>query len=109
MLLLKLGGSWLLPPRDFPHHYESHPMDHDSISSGHAKKQDLTLMPIAIFAFLVRPAIPDNQCDSFQSRRTSQGKVAVEEVSLARGQMRVRLSLELKACLDRKLVRGQVE
>ena len=32
MLLLKLGGSWLLPPRDFPHSTESHPMDHDSNS-----------------------------------------------------------------------------
>jgi hypothetical protein len=30
-----LGGFWLLPPRDFPHIYESHPMDHDSNSSGH--------------------------------------------------------------------------
>jgi hypothetical protein len=35
MLLSKLGGSWLLPPRDFPHINESHPMDHDSVSSGH--------------------------------------------------------------------------
>jgi hypothetical protein len=28
---------WLLPPRDFSHHFlsESYPMDHDSISSGH--------------------------------------------------------------------------
>ena len=36
MLLPKLGGLWLLPPRDFPHLNESHPMDHDSNSSGHA-------------------------------------------------------------------------
>src|SRR5882724_10835563 len=35
MLLPKLGGSWLLPPRDFSHKNESHPMDHDSNSSGH--------------------------------------------------------------------------
>jgi len=39
MLLLKLGGSWLLPPRDFSLK-ESHPMDHDSNSSGHTKIQD---------------------------------------------------------------------
>jgi len=45
MLLPKLGGSWLLPPRDFPHLNESHPMDHDSDSSGHAKIQDLTPHP----------------------------------------------------------------
>ena len=45
MLLPKLGGFWLLPPRDFPHLSESHPMDHDSDSSGHAKIQDLTLCP----------------------------------------------------------------
>ena len=37
MLLPELGGSWLLPPRDFPHFNESHPMDHDSISSGHTE------------------------------------------------------------------------
>ena len=30
-----LAGLWLLPPRDFPQFTESHPMDHDSISSGH--------------------------------------------------------------------------
>ena len=35
MLLPKLGGSWLLPPRDFPHQSESRPTDHDSNSSGH--------------------------------------------------------------------------
>ena len=36
-LLPKLGGFWLLP-RDFPHLFlsGSHPMDHDSDSSGHA-------------------------------------------------------------------------
>jgi len=34
MLLPKLGGFWLLPPRDFPL-IEGHPMDHDSNSSGH--------------------------------------------------------------------------
>src|SRR5262245_29025349 len=39
MLLLKLGGLWLLPPWDFPHQNESHPMDHDSNSSGHTMKQ----------------------------------------------------------------------
>src|SRR5713226_3292983 len=39
MLLPKLGGFWLLPPRDFPHHYESHPMDHDSDSSGHTESE----------------------------------------------------------------------
>jgi hypothetical protein len=44
MLLPKLGGSWLLPPRDFSQTNESHPMDHDSISSGHTKRQDLTPM-----------------------------------------------------------------
>jgi len=38
MLLPKLGGFWLLPPRDFPHLNESHPMDHDSDSSGHTDK-----------------------------------------------------------------------
>ena len=43
MLLPKLGGSWLLPPRDFSHHSESHPTDHDSDSSGHTKSKDLTL------------------------------------------------------------------
>jgi len=37
MLLPKLGGLWLLPPRDFPHLNESHPMDHDSDSSGHTE------------------------------------------------------------------------
>jgi len=41
MLLPKLGGFWLLPPRDFPPK-ESHPMDHDSNSSGHTKDKDLT-------------------------------------------------------------------
>jgi hypothetical protein len=42
MLLSKLGGFWLLPPRDFPHHLhnESHPMDYDSVSSGHTKSKD---------------------------------------------------------------------
>lgn len=35
MLLPELGGPWLLPPRDFPQQLESHPMDHDSHSSGH--------------------------------------------------------------------------
>src|SRR5262245_38803792 len=35
MPLPGLGGSWLLPPRDFSHLNESHPMDHDSNSSGH--------------------------------------------------------------------------
>jgi hypothetical protein len=35
MLPPKLGGSWLLPPWDFPQTNESHPMDHDSNSSGH--------------------------------------------------------------------------
>jgi hypothetical protein len=35
MLLPKLGGFWLLPPRDFSQLNESHPMDHDSNSSGH--------------------------------------------------------------------------
>jgi len=39
MLLLKLGGSWLLPPRDFSHKNEIHPMDHDSNSSGHTNKK----------------------------------------------------------------------
>ena len=41
MLLPKLGGLWLLPPRDSPHrlHNESHPMDHDSISSGHTSSR----------------------------------------------------------------------
>ena len=41
MLLPKLGGFWLLPPRDSSHHFlsESHPMDHDSDSSGHANTQ----------------------------------------------------------------------
>jgi len=39
MLLPKLGGFWLLPPRDLPHLNESHPMDHDSNSSGHANTQ----------------------------------------------------------------------
>jgi len=29
-------GFWLLPPWDFSHLNESHPMDHDSDSSGHA-------------------------------------------------------------------------
>jgi hypothetical protein len=43
MLLPKLGGSWLLPPRDFSHTSENHPMDHDSNSSGHTKSKDLTL------------------------------------------------------------------
>src|SRR5262245_25726787 len=38
MLLPKLGGFWLLPPRDFPH-VRVTPMDHDSISSGHAKSK----------------------------------------------------------------------
>ena len=42
MLLPKLGGLWLFPPWDFPHQSESHPMDHDSISSGHTKIQVLT-------------------------------------------------------------------
>jgi hypothetical protein len=42
MLLPKLGGFWLLPPRDFPQPNESHPMDHDSNSSGHTRSQDLT-------------------------------------------------------------------
>jgi hypothetical protein len=42
MLLPKLGGFWLLPPWDFSHLNESHPMDHDSDSSGHAKSKDLT-------------------------------------------------------------------
>jgi hypothetical protein len=42
MLLPKLGGSWLLPPWDFPQLYESHPMDHDSVSSGHANGKDAT-------------------------------------------------------------------
>jgi hypothetical protein len=41
MLLTRVGGFWLLPPQDFPHHLhnESHPMDHDSVSSGHTKMQ----------------------------------------------------------------------
>ncbi len=33
---------WLLPPRDFPHNSESHPMDHDSYSSGHTYLASLT-------------------------------------------------------------------
>ncbi len=49
MLLPKLGGFWLLPPRDFPHLSESHPMDHDSNSSGHtdikARPHDSDLTP----------------------------------------------------------------
>jgi len=51
MLLPKLGGSWLLPPRDFPHFCESHPMDHDSNSSGHTKGKDAT--PIKPLPFLL--------------------------------------------------------
>jgi hypothetical protein len=39
MLLPKLGGLWLFPPWDFPHQNESHPMDHDSNSSGHTNIQ----------------------------------------------------------------------
>ena len=46
MLLPKLGGLWLLPPRDFFHLNESHPMDHDSNSSGHATYAGLTLMTL---------------------------------------------------------------
>src|SRR3989304_5825052 len=42
MLLPKLGGLWLFPPRDFPHLNESHPMDHDSVSSGHTNIASLT-------------------------------------------------------------------
>src|SRR5882724_11923620 len=49
LLLLKLGGSWLLPPGDFPPSTESHPMDHDSDSSGHATYSSLTnYFPIRI-------------------------------------------------------------
>ena len=44
MLLSELGGSWLLPPWDFPHFREHHPMDHDSNSSGHTTKRDPTLL-----------------------------------------------------------------
>jgi hypothetical protein len=51
MLLPKLGGSWLLPPRDFPHLNEFHPMDHDSVSSGHANNKDLTLIILLIILF----------------------------------------------------------
>jgi len=47
MLLPKLGGFWLLPPRDFPHLNESHPMDHDSDSSGHANKLKPDASPVS--------------------------------------------------------------
>jgi len=40
-----LDGSRLLPPRDFSHLDESHPMDHDSDSSGHATYASLTRLP----------------------------------------------------------------
>ena len=43
MLLPKLGGFWLLPPRDFSHTSESHPMDHDSVSSGQDKRSSLNI------------------------------------------------------------------
>ena len=49
MLLPKLGGFWPLPSRDFSHTSESHPMDHDSISSGHTKTQNLTLVTVLRF------------------------------------------------------------
>ena len=45
MRLPKLGGFWLFPPWDFPHLNESHPMDHDSDSSGHTVMQDATPLP----------------------------------------------------------------
>ena len=54
MLLPKLGGFWLLPPRDFPQQSnESHPMDHDSNSSGHAIIKCLT--PIDARALTLTP------------------------------------------------------
>ncbi len=50
MTLPKLGGFWLLPPRDFPHRNESHPMDHDSDSSGHTEsKPDTRFDPTLLF------------------------------------------------------------
>ena len=49
MLLPKLGGSWLLPPRDFPHLNESHPMDHDSDSSGHTITKAWHVVRVALF------------------------------------------------------------
>src|SRR5262245_26799160 len=40
--------------RDFPHLSESHPMDHDSNSSGHTKSKDLTPRSEWFLAFLCR-------------------------------------------------------
>src|SRR6266511_194110 len=40
MLLPMLRGSWLSPPREFPHHLLRPPTDDESTSSGHSKFQD---------------------------------------------------------------------
>ena len=53
MLLPKLGGFWLLPPRDFSQPNQSHPMDHDSNSSGHTNVMpdpDYSTGPISQYA-----------------------------------------------------------
>jgi hypothetical protein len=39
----QLGGSWRLTAAALPPN-ESHPMDHDSNSSGHTKSEDLALI-----------------------------------------------------------------
>src|SRR5262245_28454662 len=72
MLLLKLGGLWLLPPWDFPHQNESHPMDHDSNSSGHTKIQSLTPKHRAEMARGpgVEPGFSDPKSDVLPIRRS---------------------------------------
>ena len=59
MLLPKLGGFWLLPPRDFPHLSESHPMDHDSNSSGHT---EIKARPPGSLLSLVAYCLTPNRC-----------------------------------------------
>jgi hypothetical protein len=51
MLLPKLGGFWLLPPRDSSPSQESHPMDHDSNSSGHTIHASLPPGPLPALCY----------------------------------------------------------